>query len=206
MLQGMTAHYLACTTFPLNESHTCLIHAAAGGVGLLLTRIARNRGATVIGTVSTREKEELCREAGAEHVIRYTEQNFVEEVKSITDGRGVDVVYDSVGRTTFDGSLQCLRRRGMLVSFGQSSGAIDPLELARLSKAGSIYLTRPTLFDYTATREELMQRATDVFTWIASSKLGVRIHAEYAFERVRDAHTALAGRQTSGKILLTMNH
>lgn len=202
MLQGMTAHYLACTTYPLRPGDTCLVHAAAGGVGLLLCQVARQRGARVIGTVSTAEKEALARDAGANEVIRYTETDFVPEVRRLTDGKGVQVVYDSVGKTTFSGGLSCLAPRGMMVLFGQSSGAVEPLDPQVLNQRGSLFLTRPTLSRYVATRAELEQRSGDLFRWIQAGTLQVRIDRQLPLARARDAHTALAGRGTTGKVLL----
>lgn len=203
MLQGMTAHYLAVSTYPLKSGETCLIHAAAGGVGLLLVQIAKLKGATVIGTVSTEQKAKLARDTGADHVIRYTEQDFEAEVKRITEGKGVDVVYDGVGKTTFDKSLNCLRRRGMMVLFGQSSGPVPPFDIAQLNTRGSLFLTRPSLFAYIAERDELLRRASDVFTWIREKKLRLRIGAEFPLAKAADAHRALEGRKTTGKVLLT---
>jgi NADPH2:quinone reductase len=202
MLQGMTAHYLARTTFPLQEGHVCVVQAAAGGVGLLLCQIAKMHGATVIGTTSTDRKAELARAAGADHVIRYTEESVADRVRELTDGRGADVVYDSVGKDTFQSSLDALRRRGMLVSFGQSSGAVPPIAPLVLSTKGSLFLTRPTLAHYVADREELEQRAGDLFTWMQAGKLKVRIDTEYTLEHAADAHAALESRRTSGKVLL----
>ena len=202
MLQGMTAHYLAFTTFPLSGGHSCLVHAAAGGVGLLLVQIAKLRGARVFGTVSTEEKARLAREAGADHVIRYTEQDFEEEIRRLTDGRGVDVVYDSVGRTTFEGSLNCLARRGMLVLFGQSSGPVPPFDAQVLNQKGSLFLTRPSLAHYIAARPELSLRAADVLGWIVQGKLALHIHARYPLARAADAHRDLEARKTVGKLLL----
>lgn len=202
MLQGMTAHYLASSTYPLKPGETCLIHAAAGGVGLLLTQVAKLRGAQVIGTVSTEEKARLAREAGADHVIRYTDQDFEAEVKRITAGRGVDVVYDSVGRTTFDKSLNCLRPRGLLVLFGQSSGPVPPFDPQILNQKGSLFLTRPSLGHYIASREELLQRATDVLGWVGSGKLRLRMEFEFPLAEAAAAHRALESRQTTGKVLL----
>lgn len=202
MLQGMTAHYLACSTYPLKKGDTCLVHAAAGGVGLLLVQIAKKRGATVIGTVSTEDKATLAREAGADHVIRYTEQDFEVEVKRITEGRGVQVVYDSVGKTTFEKSLNSLARRGLLVLFGQSSGAVAPFDPQFLSQKGSLFITRPTLAHYTGTRDELVNRATEVLTWVRTGELKLRIHAEYPLARAADAHRDLEARRTTGKLLL----
>jgi len=186
----------------LKEGDTCLVHAAAGGVGLLLVQIARMCGATVIGTVSTAEKEALAREAGAHHVIRYTETDFAAEVKRITAGRGVQVVYDSVGRDTFEKSLDCLALRGMLVLFGQSSGPVPPFDPQILNRKGSLFLTRPSLAHYIATREELLERANDVLTWVKEGRLRLRIHAEYPLSQAAAAHRDLEGRRTSGKLLL----
>ena len=202
MLQGMTAHYLACTTYPLSRGDTCLVHAAAGGVGLLLVQIAKQRGATVLATVSTEAKQALAAEAGADHVIRYTEVDFEVEVKRLTDGRGVDVVYDSVGRTTCDKSVNCLRRRGMLVLFGQSSGSVPPFDAQILNHKGSLFLTRPSLGHYTATRDELGQRATEVLTWVRMGVLKLRIHGTYPLGDAARAHRDLEGRRTAGKLLL----
>jgi NADPH2:quinone reductase len=202
MLQGMTAHYLACTTFPLTAGHSCLVHAAAGGVGLLLVQIAKLRGARVFGTVSTDEKARLARDAGADHVIRYTEQDFEAEIRRLTDDRGVDVVYDSVGRTTFEQSLNCLARRGMLVLFGQSSGPVAPFDPQVLNRKGSLFLTRPSLAHYVATRPELSQRAGDVLGWIMQGKLTLHIHGRYPLARAADAHRDLEGRKSMGKLLL----
>lgn len=202
MLQGMTAHYLTHSTFPLKAGDTALIHAAAGGVGLLLIQIAKQIGARVIGTVSTEEKAELARNAGADDVILYTTEDFVDSVKRFTGGRGVDVVYDSVGRTTFDGSLQCLRRRGYLVLFGQSSGAVPPVDLQVLNAHGSLFVTRPTLGDYIATREELITRSDYLFALIKAGKLNVRIDSTYPLADAVAAHIALTSRATKGKVLL----
>ncbi len=202
LLQGMTAHYLTCTTYPLRPGDTCLIHAAAGGVGLLLCQVAKRRGARVIGTVSTAQKEALARGAGADEVIRYTEADFVGEVKRLTGGKGVQVVYDSVGKTTFTAGLGCLMRRGMMVLFGQSSGAVEPLDPQVLNQRGSLFLTRPTLGHYVATRTELEQRAGDLFQWLQDGTLSVRIDSELPLARVAEAHRALAGRRTTGKVLL----
>jgi NADPH2:quinone reductase len=202
MLQGLTAHYLATSTYPLKPGDTCLVHAGAGGVGLLLTQIAVMRGARVVSTVSTAEKEALAREAGAHDVIRYTEQDFVAEVKRLTGGAGVQVVYDSVGRTTFDGSLDCLARRGMLVLFGQSSGPVPPVDPQILNRKGSLFLTRPTLAHYAATREELAARSAELLGWMADGSLKVRVGAEYPLADAAAAHRALEGRETTGKVLL----
>ena len=202
MLQGMTAHYLTHSTFPLQEGHTALVHAAAGGVGLLLCQLAKMRGATVIGTVSTEEKAELARGAGADEVILYTQQDFVEETRRITGGIGVDVVYDSVGKTTFDGSLDSLKRRGYLVLFGASSGPVPPLDLQVLNQKGGLFVTRPSLAQYTATREELLWRAESLFTWIGQNNLSVRIGGAYKLSEADQAHRDLEGRKTTGKLIL----
>jgi NADPH2:quinone reductase len=202
MLQGMTAHYLACTTWPLRPGDSCLVHACAGGVGQLLCQIAKLRGAHVFATVSTEEKAQLARECGADEVILYTRQDFEAEVKRATAGRGVQVVYDGVGRTTFDKSLACLAPRGLMALFGQSSGAVPPIDPGRLAAHGSLFLTRPTLFHYIATRDELTARAGDLFGWLAAGKLQLRIGAELPLRDAAEAHRALEGRQTTGKVLL----
>jgi NADPH:quinone reductase len=202
MLQGMTAHYLTHSTFPLQEGHTALVHAAAGGVGLLLVQLAKLRGATVIGTVGSEEKAKLAREAGADEVILYTEQNFVEETNRITSGEGVHVVYDSVGKDTFDGSLDVLRPRGYMVLFGASSGPVPPFDPQILNQKGGLFLTRPALVQYTATREELLWRAESLFSWIGQNNLNVRIGHTYSLEDAQQAHRDLEGRKTAGKILL----
>ena len=202
MLQGMTAHYLTHSTFPLEEGHTALVHAAAGGVGLLLCQMAKMRGATVIGTAGTEEKARLAREAGADEVILYTQQDFVEETKRITNGEGVDVVYDSVGKTTFDGGLDLLKRRGYMVLFGASSGPVPPLDPQVLNQKGGLYLTRPSLAHYTATREELLWRAESLFAWIGNNALEVRIGGTYSLADARQAHEDLEGRRTTGKLIL----
>ncbi|HXX47784.1 MAG TPA: quinone oxidoreductase [Myxococcota bacterium] len=202
MLQGMTAHYLCRSAFPVKSGDTALVHAAAGGVGLLLVQMLRALGATVIATCSTADKEKLAREAGAAHVIRYSEVDFQPELRRITGGRGADVVYDAVGRTTFEGSLRSLRPRGMLVLYGQSSGPVPPFELRQLNDLGSLFLTRPSLAHYTATREELEQRAGDVLGAIASRRLDVRIGARFALADAASAHRALEGRATTGKVVL----
>jgi len=202
MLQGMTAHYLTNSTFPLKPGDSCLVHAAAGGVGLLLLQMAKRRGARTIGTVSTPAKERLAKQFGADEVIRYTEQDFEEEVKRRTDGRGVQVVYDSVGRDTFEKSLRCLALRGFLVLYGQSSGPVAPFDPQVLSVRGGLFLTRPSLAHYTATREELLERAGDVLGWAASGELRIRIGGEYPLEQASQAHADLAGRKTMGKLLL----
>jgi NADPH2:quinone reductase len=202
MLQGMTAHYLAYSTFPLKKGDTCLVHAGAGGVGLLLTQMAARIGAHVITTVSSVEKAELSREAGASEVILYTEENFETEVKRITGGKGVDVVYDSVGKTTFDGSLNCLRPRGLLALFGGSSGPVPPFDLIQLSGKGSLFITRPSLWHYIATRAELEWRAGDVLGWAAKGELKLRTEYVYDLADAAQAQSDLEGRKTTGKILL----
>ncbi|MGE3401530.1 MAG: quinone oxidoreductase [Vicinamibacterales bacterium] len=201
MLQGMTAHYLATSTYSLQPGDICLIHAGAGGVGLLLTQVAKLRGARVITTVSTDEKATLSKAAGADEVILYTKQPFEAEVKRLTDGLGVQVVYDSVGKTTFEASLGCLAPRGMLVLFGQSSGKPDKIDPVGLTK-GSWFLTRPTIVHYTAERAELEQRAGEVFDWIQSGKLRLRIEHTFPLQEAAAAHRALEGRATTGKVLL----
>jgi len=202
MLQGMTAHYLACSTRPLAPGDTCLVHAAAGGVGLLLCQIAKRRGARVLGTVSTPEKAALAREAGADEVIRYTEQDFEAEVKRLTAGRGVQVVYDSVGQTTFEQSLRSLAPRGTLALFGQSSGPVAPVDPQILNRLGSLYLTRPTLGHYVATRAELMTRAGEVLGWVRDGSLRLRVDRELPLAQAAAAHRALESRATTGKLLL----
>ncbi|MGE5647820.1 MAG: quinone oxidoreductase family protein [Acidobacteriota bacterium] len=202
MLQGMTAHYLTRSTYPLKEREVALVHAAAGGVGLLLVQMAKMAGARVIGTVSTEAKADLALKAGADAVIFYTRQDFEPEVKRLTDGRGVDVVYDSVGQATFMKSLICLRPRGMMVSFGQSSGPVPAIEPLVLSQMGSLYLTRPVLAHYTATRLEMLWRADELFTWLAAGKLKVRIDKTYKLSEAPQAHADLEGRKSSGKLLL----
>ncbi len=202
MLQGMTAHYLAHSTYRLKTGDSCLVHAAAGGVGLLLVQIAKRRGARVIGTVSTPAKAELAREAGADEVILYTERDFEAETRRITGGKGVQVVYDSAGKTTFEKSLSCLAVRGSLVLYGQSSGPVPPLDPQVLSAKGSLYLTRPTLAHYPATREELLGRANELFEWVARGELKVRIGAEFPLAEAAEAHRRLAGRLTTGKVVL----
>ncbi len=202
MLQGMTAHYLAHSTYPLKAGETALVHAAAGGVGLLLTQMAARIGARVIATVSTEEKAELAREAGAAEVILYTEQEFEPEVKRLTGGKGVDVVYDSVGRTTFESSLNCLRPRGLLALFGASSGPVPPFDLIQLSGKGSLFITRPTLWHYIATRAELEWRAGDVLAWAAKGELKLRTEHVYPLSEANQAQSDLEARKTTGKILL----
>jgi NADPH2:quinone reductase len=202
MLQGMTAHYLSHDTFPLKSGQTALVHAAAGGVGLLLTQMAHDMGARVIATVSTDEKAKLAREAGADEVILYTQLDFEEETKRLTGGKGVDVVYDSVGKTTFEKGLNVLRPRGYMVLFGGSSGAVPPFDLIQLSTKGSLYVTRPTLGAYISTREELMARSGDVFGMMAVGKLKLRIEHTYPLSEAQRAHRDLEGRKTTGKVLL----
>jgi NADPH2:quinone reductase len=201
-LQGLTAHYLSTSTYPLKPGDRALVHAAAGGVGLLLCQIAKKRGAFVIGTASTEEKRDLARKAGADEVIDYTTQDFAAETRRITNGVGVNVVYDSVGKTTFDKSLDSLAKRGMLALFGQSSGPVGPLDPQILNRKGSLFLTRPTLFDYVVTHEELVSRATDLLGWVQKGELSVRIGREFKLSDAGDAQRALAGRETTGKVLL----
>ncbi len=202
MLQGMTAHYLAHDTYPLKKGDTALVHAAAGGVGLLLVQMAHRLGARVIGTVSTEEKADLARKAGSDDVILYTKTDFESEVKRLTGGRGVEVVYDSVGRSTFDRGLNVLRPRGMMVLFGGSSGAVPPMDLIALSLKGSLFLTRPTLAHYIASREELLARANSVLHMISSGELTLRIVHTYPLAEVARAHRELEARKTTGKLLL----
>jgi len=202
MLQGMTAHYLAYSTHPLKAGETALIHAGAGGVGLLLTQMAKRIGARAITTVSTEEKAELSREAGASDVILYTQKEFEPEVKRLTGGKGVDVVYDSVGKTTFEGSLNCLRPRGLLALFGASSGPVPPFDLIQLSGKGSLYVTRPTLWHYIGNRAELEWRAGDVLGWAASGELQLRTEYVYPLADAAQAQIDLEARRTTGKILL----
>ncbi|HET9953033.1 MAG TPA: quinone oxidoreductase [Polyangiaceae bacterium] len=202
LLQGLTAHYLAVDTFATSAEHTVLVHAAAGGVGLLLVQIARRRGARVLATVSTPEKAELARAAGAEHVILYTDQDFSTEVRKLTAGAGVHAVYDSVGKSTFEKSLRSLRPRGMMVLYGQSSGPVEKIDPQILAANGSLFLTRPTLGHYTASREELLSRAQDLLTWVQSGHLTVRIGATFPLSEARAAHEALEARKTTGKVVL----
>ncbi len=202
MLQGMTAHYLTHSTFPLEEGHTALVHAAAGGVGLLLCQMAKMRGANVIGTAGTEEKAALAREAGADEVILYRERAFAQETERITGGEGVDVVYDSVGKDTFDRSLDCLKTRGYMVLFGGSSGQVPPFDIQTLNRKGGLFLTRPALAQYTRTREELLWRAESLFSWIGQGNLDVRIGGSYALEDAAQAHEDLEGRRTTGKLIL----
>jgi NADPH2:quinone reductase len=203
LLQGITAQFLAVSTCPLKQGDRCLIHAAAGGVGLLLCQIAARRGAWIVGTVSTAEKAALAREAGAHEVILYTEQDFADEVRRLTSAMGVQVVYDSVGKSTFEKSLDCLAPRGMLVLYGQSSGPVPPFDPQLLNRKGSLYLTRPTISHYTATRDELLSRANEVLGWVSDGSLRVRIDRELPLEQAADAHQALEGRLTKGKVVLT---
>jgi NADPH:quinone reductase len=203
MLQGMTAHYLATSTYPLKHGDTCLVHAAAGGVGLLLCQIAKLRGARVIGTVSTDDKAKLAREAGADETIIYTRQDFEAEVKRMTDGKGVQVVYDAVGKTTWDKSLNSLAPRGLIALYGQSSGPIGQIDPQIFNAKGSLFLTRPSLGHYTATREELLQRAGEVLGWVRDGKLKLRMEFEFPLKDAAEAHRALEGRKTTGKVLLT---
>lgn len=202
LLQGLTAHYLATSTYALKAGDTALVHAAAGGVGLLLCQIAKLRGARVIGTVSTEQKAQLARQAGADHVIFYTKQDFVAETKRLTGNRGVEVVYDSVGRTTFDHSLDCLAPRGLLALFGQSSGPVPAFNPQLLNQKGSLYLTRPTLAHYVPTRGELLRRAGELFDWLRDQKLSVRVDREVPLKEAAEAHRALESRETTGKVLL----
>jgi NADPH2:quinone reductase len=202
MLQGMTAHYLCESTYPARTGETALVHAAAGGVGLLLTQMLAAKGVRVIATTSTEEKAELARGAGADEVVNYTEADVVGEVQRLTDGRGVEVVYDGVGRSTFDASLDCLRRRGMMVLFGASSGPVPPLDPQVLNRKGSLFLTRPTLGHYIATRDELLERAGSVLGQVAEGRLDVRIGGRYPLEQSGRAHEDLEGRRTTGKLLV----
>jgi NADPH2:quinone reductase len=202
MLQGMTAHYLAFSTFRLKAGDTCLIHAAAGGVGLLLCQIASRRGVRVIGTVSTDEKAALARAAGASDVILYTKDDFVAETKRLTGGAGVQVVYDSVGKTTFEKGFDALAPRGTMVLFGQSSGPVSSLDPQLLNQKGSLFVTRPTLAHYTASREELLERAGEILGWVRAGTLKLRVDREVPLSRAAEAHRALAGRETAGKVLL----
>src|SRR5947207_4913266 len=202
MLQGLTAHYLATSTYPLKPGDACLVHAAAGGVGLLLCQIAKLRGARVLGTVSTRAKAALARAAGADEVILYTEQDFESEVKRLTSGAGLQVIYDSVGKTTFEKGLSCLAPRGMMVPFGQSSGPVGLFDPQVLNQKGSLFLTRPTIVHYIATRAELLARAGEVLGWIQRGMVKVRIDRELPLGQAAEAHRLLEARQTTGKVLL----
>jgi NADPH:quinone reductase len=202
MLQGMTAHYLTHSTFPLKAGDTCLVHAAAGGTGALIVQVAKHLGARVLGTASTPEKADIARAAGADEVILYTEQDFAAESRRLTGGRGVDVVYDGVGKATFDKSLDSLRPRGMMVLFGYASGPVPSVDPAQLNAKGSLFFTRPGLASYLATRDELLWRAGDLFELLASGAVAVRINATFPLERAADAHRVLEGRGTTGKLLL----
>lgn len=203
MLQGCTAHYLSQSTYPIKNGDSCLIHAAAGGVGLILIQMAKNAGAFVIGTVSTEEKAELARAAGADEIILYSQTDFKTEVNRITDNRGVNVVYDSVGKTTFEKSIDCLQRLGYMVLYGNASGPVTEFNPATLGPKGSLFLTRPTLFDYTADRKSLEWRSGDVFNWIEQGKLKLRLEHFFPLAEVQEAHRSLEGRKTTGKIILT---
>ncbi len=203
MMQGITAHYLAYSTFQLKAGDTALIHAAAGGVGALLTQMASALGVRVIATVSNEEKAAVAREAGASEVIFYTKQDFELETKRLTDGKGVDVVYDGVGKTTFEQSLRCLRTRGLLALYGAASGPVPPFDLGRLSMMGSLFVTRPISLDYVKTRKELTQRTDDLFRWVLEGKLKVRIDGSYPLEQAAQAHSNLEGRSTIGKLILS---
>jgi len=202
MLQGMTAHYLTHSTYQLKPGDICLIHAAAGGAGLLTVQMAKIAGATVIGTAGSAAKLQLATDHGADHVINYTEADFVAETKRITNGAGVNVVYDSVGQTTFHKSLDCLRPRGMMVSFGQSSGPVGNIDPLVLSQKGSLFLTRPSLANYISDPKELQARAADIFGWVAAGRLRVNIYKTYALADAAAAHRDLEGRKTTGKLLL----
>jgi NADPH2:quinone reductase len=202
MLQGMTAHFLAMDTYPLDAGEKCLIHAGAGGVGLLLIQVAKLLGAEVFATVSTDEKGLLASEAGADHVINYTEGDFGDAVEAIVGPKALDVVYDGVGADTFDRGLELLRPRGLMALFGQSSGVVKPLDLGKLARLGSLYVTRPSLFVYIAQRADLERSAADVFEWIASGQLNVRVGARFPLSGAADAHRALEARETTGKVLL----
>jgi NADPH2:quinone reductase len=202
MLQGMTAHYLAISTYPLSPENTALVHAAGGGTGRLLTQVAKLRGARVIGTASTEEKAELARKAGADEVILYLKLDFETEARRLTNGRGVDVVYDSVGQSTFEKSLGCLRPRGMIVLFGQSSGPVAPFDPLLLNRKGSLYLTRPTLANYISDRKELLQRSGDILGWITGKQVELRIDKVFGLSDAASAHKYLEGRMSTGKVLL----
>jgi NADPH2:quinone reductase len=201
-LQGLTAHYLSHSTFPLQSGQVCLIHAAAGGTGQLLVQMAKLRGARVVATVSTEAKAAVARECGADEVINYTEQDFVAETRRLTDGKGVDAVYDSVGKDTFDKSIDCLRPRGYMVLFGQSSGRVPPVDPQLLNGKGSLFLTRPTLIHHVPDRPQLLARANEVFGWLKEGKLKVRIDRTFALKEASKAHEYLASRQSMGKVLL----
>jgi NADPH2:quinone reductase len=205
LLQGMTAQYLTRSVYPLTRGDVCLVHAAAGGTGALIVQMARHIGARVFGTVSNAPKAAIARAAGADDVIMYTEHDFAAEVRRLTDGRGVDVVYDGVGKTTFDKSLDSLRPRGMMVLFGAASGPVPPFEPAQLNAKGSLFLTRPSLAHYMAARDELTWRAGEVFELVANGSVRVRIQERYPLDRAADAHRMLEGRKTTGKLLIAMN-
>jgi NADPH2:quinone reductase len=202
MLQGLTAHYLATDTFPLGTDHRALVHAGAGGVGLLLTQIAKLKGAEVFATVGSAEKAELSRAAGADHVIEYRSVDFADAIADIAGPRPIDVVYDGVGRTTFEKGISVLKPRGMMVTFGNASGPVDPVSPLELMRNGSLFLTRPTLFDYVATSAEFRSRASDLFEWIENGDLDVRVGATYPMSEAAAAHIALESRRTTGKVLL----
>jgi NADPH2:quinone reductase len=202
MLQGLTAHYLSHSAFRLENWHTALVHAAAGGVGALLLQMAKMRGAYVIGTTSTEEKANIAREAGADEIILYTQTDFERETLRLTGGQGVNVVYDSVGKSTFDKSLNSLKRRGYLVLYGQASGPVQPLDPQVLNQKGSLFLTRPKLGDYIADREELMIRVQDLFSWISDGELDVRIDRTFPLSEAQEAHLYMENRKTKGKLLL----
>jgi len=202
MLQGLTAHYLVTSTYPLKSGDVCLVHAAAGGMGLLLCQMAKMRGAMVIGTTSSEDKAALAKAAGADHVILYTKQDFAGEVKRITNGAGVHVVYDGVGASTFDKGFQCLRPRGLMALYGQASGPVPPLDLGVLNAGGSLFVTRPSLNHHIATREELQARSNDVLGWIRDGKVKLRLEHQFPLAQAADAHRALESRKTTGKILL----
>jgi NADPH2:quinone reductase len=202
MIQGMTAHYLTYSTYPLREGETALIHAAAGGTGQLLVQVAKSRGAHVIATTSSEEKAALARAAGADDVVLYTQTDFEAEVKRLTKDRGVDVVYDSVGKDTFDKSLNCLRPRGYMVLYGQSSGSVPPVDPQTLNAKGSLYLTRPYIGHYTADRTELLERVKDVFKWMETGKLRVSIDKTFPLSEAAEAHRYLESRRSKGKVLL----
>ncbi len=202
ILQGMTAHYLTTSTYPLKAGDVCVVHAAAGGVGLLLCQMAKRRGARVIGTVSTPEKARLAKEAGADKTVLYGSEDFAQAAKEFTGGRGVNVIYDSVGKTTFEKGLDALALRGMMALYGQASGPVGLFDPQLLNQKGSLFLTRPTLFHYTATREELLERAGDVLGWVKDGSLKLRMEHEFPLAKAADAHRALEGRKTTGKVLL----
>ena len=202
MLQGLTAHYLVTSTYPLKRGDTCLVHAAAGGMGLLLCQMGKMLGATVIGTVSTEAKAALAKQAGADHVILYTQQDFDTETKRLTGGRGVDVIYDGVGQTTFLKGFDCLRPRGLMALYGAASGPVPLFDLQVLNAKGSLFVTRPSLNHHIASREELVQRSGDVLGWIRDGKIKLRVELTFPLEKAADAHRALEGRQTPGKVLL----